>query len=254
MKIGQYEIDNRVLVAGIVACAMCLVIFWPSSKNEPAVDVATGVPPISRNFEQVAIDVATNLRDLSPEERAVYVHQHYPQLGPAIVAHMRDRSRIAPNQRVERVDYLFGSMDGVIAEQGNGPEVKGDFNDQLLAVVKIAGVEEPAVLIVICSNGLVVFPEEQLRNLQAVGNQASEQLVFTIARGEGLTNYVSYQTAMDFAELHNLKVMKVIGNKREAIDVETARGLENETDNIRVVVSVKTGDRFSVADMSYTPA
>jgi len=225
------------------------------AETAEVIDVASGVPPMSNEHREFAISIVEALLGLPVEERAGYINLHYPQLGASIVAQMRQRGLIESDQVVANISYRFGSMDGVVAEQAGGEPVEGSFENQVLAVVEIVGVDDPLVAIVLCSNGLIDFPRDQLDNLQMVGAQATDQLVFTIKSGESLLHYVSYQTAMDIAEANDLKITKTVsGRSAETITVAEARTLEDQTDTILVRVTVWEGDTINVADMTYTPA
>lgn len=224
-------------------------------ETAEVIDVALGVPPMSNEHREFALSIVEVLLDLPVEERSGYIDEHYPQLGASIVAQMRQRGLIESGQTVENISYRFGSMDGVIAEQANGDPVEGSFDNQVLAVIKIAGVDDPLVAIVVCGNGLINFPQDQFDDMQMVGAQAADQLVFTIKPDESLMHYVSYQTAMDIAEAHDLKVTwNAFGQSPVTITVAEARELEDQTGKILVRVIVHVGDTINVADMTYSSA
>jgi hypothetical protein len=229
--------------------------FLSSLGSPSGVNVATGVPAVSGEHHDAAEEIIAALKALPEGERAGYMSTRYPELGTSIIGQMRDRGKIRPDQRVESVTYRFGSMDDVVAEQAGGTRATGHFVDQLIAVVKIAGVAEPQAVIVLCSNGLLGFVEDDLAAMPSVGQQAARQMVFTIQRGEGLTTYVNYRTAIDIAARHNLPITKIVrGRRAELITPEAARGLEDQTDNVRVVVAVNVDDQINIADMTYTAA
>lgn len=68
---------------------------------------------------------------------------------------------------------------------------------------------------------------------------------FTIGAGEGLVHHVSYQEAIDRAEACGIPLaMKVQGAPSVPIGYDTARGLETETDQIKVTAQLQVGDVF----------
>lgn len=229
--------------------------FLSSLGSPSGVNVATGVPAVSGEHHDAAEEIIAALKALPEGERAGYMSTRYPELGTSIIGQMRDRGKIRPDQRVESVTYRFGSMDDVVAEQAGGTRATGHFVDQLIAVVKIAGVAEPQAVIVLCSNGLLGFAEDDLAAMPGVGQQSAQQMVITFRPGEGLTTYVSYQTSIDIATRNNLPITKIVpGRAAQTITPAEARGLEGQTNRIRVVVAVNPGDRLNLADMTYTAA
>lgn len=252
------EIKNKIpwLMIALGAIGILIILFFGPFPSPKSLDVAIGVPAVSDVHREVARQITNELRALPEAERSGYsVNQRYPGLAASIIAQMRDRGKIRPNQRVERIDWRFGSMEGVVAEQAGGRTAWGHFNDQLLAVVKIAGVAKPWVVIVLCTNGMIEFPEDRLNGLSHVGQQTAQNMSFTLRPGEGIATYTSFQTAISFAEICNRRLTKVVPGKRaEVITPAEARRLESQTNRLRVVAAASPGDQFNVADMTCLPA
>lgn len=246
---------KKIWTSALSVLALIVAALVWSNSGASGSNVATGVPAVSSEHHDMAEQIITELKSLPEGERAGYMSTRYPELGASIIGQMRDRGKIRPDQRVESVSYRFGSMNGVVAEQAGGTSASGHFVDQLVAVVKIAGVAEPQAVIVLCSNGLLEFAEDDLAAMPGVGQQSAQQMVITFRPGEGPTTYVSYKTAIDIAARNNLPITKIVpGRAAQIITPTEARGLEGQTDRIRVVVAVNPGDRLNLADMKFTSA
>lgn len=247
--------QHKIIIGGAVAAILLLIGILLNGNPASSIDVAAGVPAVSADHQVVAERIITELQAMPEGDRAGHMSTRYPELGASIVAQMRDRGKIRPGQRVERIEYRFGSMNGVVAEQAGGATATGHFVDQLLAVVKVAGVAKPYVVIVVCSNGLIEFPEDRLNALSSVGQQPAQSLVFTLRAGEGIATYTSFQTAINFADICKRRITKIVpGGRAEVIMPTAARRLESQTNRLRVVVEAYPGERFNVADMTCQPA
>lgn len=254
----RYTISTAAVLILLVAAAL----FWShAASNAAGVDVVNGVPAVSTTFnsptstEESMDATLAAFRSMPPANRAAYMQAHHPHLAVSIVTFLRQHGKLGTAQPVDRVQYLFGSMSGVVAETAHGGTASGHFNDQLLALVYPTGVAKPIVIIVQCTNGLLEFPAGSLEQMQSVGTQTANQMVFTINRGQGLTRYVDYHMAIWLAQHFNLPIQKrVMGGHFQEISADEAYRLESQTDTTLVRPLVSTGDRFDLANMTYTPA
>ncbi len=216
-------------------------------------DVVGGRSPVSNSMADVQATL-DELAKMPAEQRAMYMQQRHPDLAQRIVYYLRQRGKIQAGAEVQGVDFFFGSLNRVKAEDGAGQIVQGYFKNQLVARVRVAGLKNPIAVIVRCLNGTFELPEDLARaGMTPMGTQRPEER-FTIGKNDNLVNHVGYRTAIDLAERHRLAVVRGKGKDRKNIDTMTARSLENRTDWIQVAVMVYEGDRFDLVAGTYTPA
>ena len=216
------------------------------------VDVVHEVPPMSEVFLGID-DTLEHLASLStPEQQTEYLNTNHPNLANNVVYWLRQDGRLAREVVVDSVDFRFGSLQNITAESGDGDMRRGFFENQIVAIIHYAngGSRE---LILRCMNGLTV-DVVQLMALNGMGVQTPRER-FVIGRGEGLTHYVGFLTAIDIAQRHGLPVYR--GRRMSPsnrIGYEEARTLEHQTDFIQVTVYVETGDEFDLRNDTYTSA
>ncbi len=231
------------LAAGIAGWA-----FLPGREN---VDVVNGVPPVSRSMVSISETLAT-LATLPPAERGAYLERTWPHLAEDVVYFVRRQGKVPAGARVQRVEFYYGSLEGVSAESANGDR-HGYFNNQLVALVSVEGVEKPVKVIVQCLNGTFAL-EEDLRRLQPIGSHTPIEQ-FVIGPREGLVHHVDFPTAIAIAEQHNLPLYRgQTITSRTRLTPAQARLLESQTDRLQVTVLVYEGDRFDLARGTYAPA
>lgn len=219
------------------------------AKDAEAVDVVNGVRPAHTAFRDIHI-FANELAALPKEERAARLKEAKPRLEIGVVHFLRGMGRIPQNAEAEKVEFLFGSLDHVRANDGEGVEHKGYFKDQLVARVHIKDQKDPIDVLVQCLNGVFILPGDW-QKLQSLG-EAVPQERFTISRREGLVHHVDYQVAIDLAEYFDLPLYRGrTQTDRHSISPTEARRLESETDRVQVTVHVEDGDRFDLVAMTY---
>jgi len=234
----------------LVFVTLCLAILAAGcSKKEAKAsgkDVVRDVTPVWQ-LSADREEILTNLRNMPENERGTYLARTWPQLSNNIVVWLRHRSVLEKNDQVTSVKYSFGSASSAKAEDFNGTIHEGSFTGELVAYVFIKGKSEPIMVAVQCLNGMfnVIGDFKEVYTEPYTGT-------FTIRPGEGLCNYVDYQTAIHIAEIFNLPIFM---GKRDKPDMritpEQAYELEDETDRIQVTVKVYTTDVFDLNAMTY---
>jgi hypothetical protein len=237
--------------------SMSLLFFFLACTDEEVsgklpIDVVNDIPPVSTAFTQMG-SLFPELAGLSPAAMRDRITRDYPNLEEGVTYYLRRLGKLTPDKRVESVTFFFGSLKDIQAESGDGERYTGYIDNQLLANVKIQGVDEPMVVIVQCLNGTFLLPGQLLSStLYVWGDSPVEE--FTIARGEGLAHHVPYQVAIDLAEEHGLSLFRgkeaLTSNQLTA---QEARGMERNTDQVQVTVRVYEGDRFDLVNGTYTP-
>ena len=159
---------------------------------------------------------------------------------------------------VTRVTFHYGSMEDVIALDGNGEDRHGFFQDQLVATVysvsDVTGEQYNQGVLVECLNGIFT-PLDEIQNELALVGSHTPQEEFVIGAREGLVHHVDYEVAIEVAEYFGLELYRgkaqIPANR---ITPEEARQLEPRTDWVQVTVGVKEGDYFNLREMIYIPA
>lgn len=216
-------------------------------------DVVGGRTPVSNSMAdtQATLDA---LAKMPAQERGAYMQRTHPDLAQRIVYYLRQRGKIQAGAEVQGVDFFFGSLNRVKAEDGTGQVVQGYFRNQLVARVRVAGLKDPIAVIVRCLNGTFELPADLVRaGMTPMGMQRPNER-FTIGKGDNLVNHVGYRTAIELAERHNLALTKGKGKDRQKISPAEARRLESETDRVQVAATVFEGDAFDLMAGTYTPA
>lgn len=218
------------------------------------IDVVNGVDPVGRQLYDGVHIWVKDMAKMPAAERQAYLRQAAPHLEQSVPYFLRQAGKMSVADRVERVQFLYGSLDDVKAGDKQGNVHRGYAKDQLIARVFIEGKKEPVDVFVQCLNGVFSLTPGDYDRLQDLGayNVAER---FTIEAGEGLVHHVDYPVAMDIAERHGLKLYR--GSRQTSsreITVAEARRLENRTDQIQVTVQVYAGDVFDLNTMTYTPA
>lgn len=236
-----------VLLVGLVALLLSL-----ACASREKIDVVNGVPPVSDALSSIAPTLDA-MGEMPPDQRGAYLEQNWPHLDEGVVYFLRDKKKLARNDRVDRVEFLFGSLNKVTAESGDGRNRHGYFEDQLVALVYVRGQSKPIKVIVHCLNG-IFSTEDDLKGLQAVGSHTPMER-FTIGPREGLIHHVDFPVAIDLAERFRLPLYRGKDmNPRNRITPDQARALENTTDRLQVTVYVVQGDRFDLAADTFTPS
>lgn len=236
---------KRTLIFFVVA--MSVMVFYACSKKEKT-DVVTGIEPVRQAIgEHVATLDA--LRNVKPEDQAEFIKKNWPNLSRDLVASLSSRGIIKPGDKVTSINYTYGSAESVKGEDKKGKLHQGIFKDELIATIKTEKLNKPIILAVRCSNGLF-----DLKGKFANIFSETPETIFTITKGEGLCNHVSYDVAIDLAEKHHLALYRGKGRKERHINVAEARSLRDQTDYVNVTVGVYPGDQFNLIDGTYTKA
>lgn len=223
-------------------------------KSEPVenIDLVAGIPPVSTAYASIA-EFLPELEDLTSQQILERIATEYPHLDEGVVYYLREKGKIPTGAAVSRVEFRYGSLDGVRAESADGTVHDGYFHNQLLASVWTSASPDPLTVIVTCLNGTFMLPGQLDSTLFVSIEVPTER--FVIGRGEGLIHHVDFDHAIDLAQRFNLPLFRGREIGREhAITPDQARALEGETDRVQITVMVFEGDQFDLAQGSYTPA
>lgn len=228
---------------------LAATLFWP---NKPSVDVVHDIPAVATSMASIASTEARMAASETVEDQAAILARHEPHLTTDLTYWLQRHDLIPNGNDVQSIDFYFGSLDKVAAENGEtGEMVNGHFRDQLLARVHLNGKSEPLTVLVECLNGVMfTVLDDDLNRLNLVG-QHHPVMSFTVQRGHGLVHYVGYATAIDLAEQFNLPLCR--GKNMGAanrITPDEARELSGRTDAVQVTVRVNAGDRFDLIAMT----
>ena len=226
------------------------VFFWPQAKGA---ELVHGVAPVSTRLQSIAPTIEEMARIQNPAERQAVLQRNWPHLQQDIIYYLRGDGKIQPNEQVARVEFRFGSLEGVQGESASREYQRGFVKDELIATIFVTG-RDPFHVLVLCTNGMVASLDD-VQGLQLVGSHNVPMERFTIGRAKGLVHYVDYPLAIDLAERFNLPLYRG-RDQRDAnrITPAQARALENRTDWTQVTVGVKEGDVIDLRTGSYTPA
>lgn len=245
-------------VTGLAFSALLVVVFiWFGDKSEvAAIDVVNDIQPVSVSFANIRLATAA-MALLPTEELAAYLQRNHPNLHNAVVFYLQDKGKLSRGTAVDSVGFLYGSMENVLTESGDGNLYTGFFENQLVARVFTAEFKEPKTVLVLCLNGAELsIPGEEQRDshdLIALGTYVP-RMTFTIGQREGLVHYVPYQMAIDLADNFGLPLYRGrYFHENNRITPAVARSLEATTDAVQVTVYVKPGDYFDLRNMTYTP-
>jgi hypothetical protein len=244
-------------VVGFGLSAALSFMACASAPPKPQVDVVNGIRPASTALHGIHVFVR-ELVKLPEADRAAYLKEARPRLEQGVAYYLRHDPSIPParrikeDQTIDRVEFFFGSLNNVTADDQAGTKHQGYFKDQLVARVSVHGAA-PIDVLVQCLNGLFVLPG-QIDHLQSLGAAIPVER-FTIGKGEGLINYVDFPVAIDLAERFQLSLYRgKVMTKAHLIDPVAARGLEHETDRVQVTVRVVEGDSFNLVTQQFQPS
>lgn len=237
------------LGGGIAAAALAATIaFWPAQAQVNLVD---GIPPMSTALSSVAPTI-NRLGTLPENQRAAYLAATWPHLAKDVVYFLTNNGQLERDKRIIRVEFKFGSVDRIYAQQAGGDKRFGYISDQLVAVIYVEGAKEPRLFIVECTNGMSA-PLDKVGKLQTVGSH-TPVMQFTIAPGQGLVHHLDFPAAIDVARRCHLEVYRTKemtpGNR---VSYAQALALEPRTGEIQVTVKVATGDTFDLSRGVYHP-
>lgn len=238
---------NRIVALFTLSLAIGLIACGGPEKK---IDVVNGIEPVSTAFGDIH-GFAREIAALPEADRKAFLERSKPHLATAIAYYLKAERVIRATDKVERIQYFFGTLDHVEALDKQGKKHKGYFKDQLVARVSVEGRKEPIDVLVQCLNGWVELPGN-VKRLQDLGTY-DVATRFTIQEGEGLTRHVDYDMAIDLAERFNLDLYRgqTMIPRRE-ITAERARRIN--TDEVQVTVRVYEGDVFDLNTMTYTPS
>lgn len=244
--------NNTLYAMGAVLVVVILGAIWLGVTYKENVDVVRGVPPVSRAMQNIQPTLIA-MKSMPTADRAAYLTRNWPHLSEDVTYYLRQHNRIRHDQAVERTMFYYGSLDNVSVESNGGAQRYGYFGDQLVALVKVVGVERPIQVLVECLNGTFI-ELDRIKGLQAVGDHTPIEQ-FTIARGEGLIHHVDFPVAIDLAERHKLPLYRgKVMTEVNKITPMQARALEATTDRLQVTVRVTEGDQFDLRAGTYTRA
>jgi hypothetical protein len=240
---------KRLVIAVIVVMAVVLAVRFVSKEN---VDLVNGISPRSNSLSKIKVTMQ-ELASLPADQRRAVLQRDWPNLEESVAYYARQNKLIPQGAKVQRIEFLFGSMDKIQANDGAGVIHTGYAKDQLVARMHVEGLAKPVDLFVQCLNGMIT-DTYSFTNLAPLMTLVPREQ-FTIAKGEGLVSHVPFQVAVELAKQHRLPLYrgKTMVAAREVLP-EVARGMEANTDNVQVTVKVNEGDHFDLVAGVYTPA
>jgi hypothetical protein len=261
MKWSQLPKNEKIVVGSIglmvlIAIIVVAVIFWPSKHidSHQPVNVVDGVPPVSRAMESDVVSVQNALAAMPANQREAWLRTHYPHLAEGVQYYLRQERVISPDVQIDRIRFMYGSLDGVRANTGTGNNVTGMFHNKIVALVYFHGESLPRAFALQCMNGLMEVPPGYEARLQNLGDR-TPNMVFTIGPREGLTKHLDYRASVDVADRFNIPMYRgKVQNAAHRISYMDARALQSETDRIQVTARVFEGDRFDLVNMTYVSA
>lgn len=240
---------RTIIIAGAAGLAIVAAAFAVQAAK---VDLVNGVTPMSRSMASIERTI-DRLGELPAEQRGAYLERTWPHLDEDVVLFLRDQGRIESGARVSRVEFRFGSLDNIWAQEAGGESRFGYVEDQIVAIIHVVGTEKPLIVLVQCLNGTFISLD-QTSGLQSLGSHEPVEQ-FTIGPREGLVHHLDYPAAILTAQRFGLPVYKgssqVPGNR---ITYAKAFSLESRTDWTQVTVRVFPGDTFDLANGIYDPA
>jgi hypothetical protein len=249
---GRQEGGRKGIIIFLLAALLVIawVFFWPQAKGA---DLVHGVAPVSTRLQSIAPTIEEMARIQDPAERQAVLQRNWPHLQQDIIYYLRGDGKIQSNEQVARVEFRFGSLEGIQGESASREYQRGFVKDELIATIFVTG-RDPFHVLVLCTNGMVA-PLDDVQGLQLVGSHNVPMERFTIGRGKGLVHYVDYPLAIDLAERFRLPLYRG-RDQRDAnrITPAQARALENRTDWTQVTVGVKEGDVIDLRTGTYTSA
>jgi hypothetical protein len=216
----------------------------PIAQARESVDLGH-IPPTSAGLATVRETTAA-FNDLPAWEHSRQLAKDWPHLSGDVAYFLRRTGELAPTDQVSRVQFRYGSLDAVEARDGVGRMRYGWFNDQLVAVVQIAGKVRPIVVIVSTMTVVALTPD-QLQSLPLLWEQVPVEK-FLITSRQGLAHHIDLPGAIDVSERFNLPLYR----GKTKITPGEARGLPIHQRQVRV--QVNEGDRFDLVNMDFTPA
>lgn len=236
----------------VIGVMMVILAMLSGCKSKPKLDVVNGISPVSTSLAGTRVTME-QLAQLPADQRAARLQRDWPHLSEEVTYYARAHQLIPTTANVERIEFLFGSLGQVRANDGSGAGHEGYANNQLVARVHVAGQTAPVDLFVLCLNGMIADPKE-MGKLQSLGSYTPAQR-FTIGPREGLVHHVDYPLAIALAERFNLPLYAGRQmNGHNQITPERARRMEPDTARTQVTVKVYEGDRFDLVAGTYTPA
>lgn len=246
-----WSISPTLFVALIALTAICVSYFgYRAVFAKSPMDVVNGAPYASRNLSGIG-PTLEQLAALPADQRSAALKKAYPKLEGTVVYFLRDRGKLSEQDHVQKVEFLFGNLDSVKAEDGDGKNNEGYFKNQLVARVYVEERPGPVDVIVQCLNGMVALPED-MNKLQSLDTYVPEEQ-FVIGPREGLTRHVDLITSIALAERFHLPLYSgKEQTKANLITAEQARAIN--TDLTQVTVGVVEGDKFDLRFMTFTPS
>jgi len=225
------------IIAVMIAVGL---IFFGGKEKVAAVNLTEGISPV-RAADSRQLLVLESLKGKTPQEIKSILDKEWPTIGADLASWLRSSGRIGVDEKISSLEFFYGSGQGS-GEDSKGNVHQGYFQDELIAKVIVEGHKEPLLVAVKCSNGLFMMTGE-------LGLIYEDNLAFTIARGKGLVDYVSYETSINLARSFGLPIYKGKGKNRKLIFSEEA--LRVDTDWHQVTVLVFPGDEFDLRTMTY---
>jgi hypothetical protein len=225
-----------------------------SAATAKGVDLVDGVRPMSASMASISSDI-DHLATIPEARRAAYIQATWPHLATDVTYFLRSNGQIPANVQVTSVQFRYGDLDRINAQEAGGRMRRGFVRDQLIAVIKLAGESEPRLFIVECTNGMAHSALGQVNaEMQDLGTHVPVE-AFTIRARQGLVHHVDYPTAMDLARRFSLPLYRTsVQTAENRISYDEAMRLQSQTDDVQVTVRVFVGDHFNLREGIYTPA
>ncbi len=243
---------HPLMTAGASLAIVAALSFGFSAATAKGVDLVEGINPMSTSMSTIAptIDV---LETKAPNERQAFLDATWPHLATDVTYFLRSNGQIPANARVARVQFRYGDLDRIHAQEAGGNQRFGYVSNQLAAVIYLIGEDKPRLFLVQCTNGMAVSLDRVNAGMQDLGtHQPIEQ--FTIGAHKGLLHYTDWPTTFDLGRRFHLSFYRTKAQTPEnLISLDEAMRLQSQTDRVQVTVRVFDGDRFDLRAGTYTP-
>ncbi|MFA6908364.1 MAG: hypothetical protein WC289_00575 [Patescibacteria group bacterium] len=242
---------KRVLFIGLVLTIFLLALSCSSKDEVEAVNVVDDVAPLSTMMEY-SYPMLDQLVSMPVDSIDEFLRSTLPHLSSDIVFYLR-QEHVLKDECIDSVVFLYGSLEGgVSALDAQFRSRHGYFENELIASVFSSKFVNPHNVFVKGLCRVLTFPPTALATLRYIGVDIPPE-EFTIQKGKGLIEYVSYQIAIDLAQRHGLELYRGGGREPQKITPDEARGLESSTDQEQVMILVYPGAYFNLRTGEYRP-
>lgn len=234
----------------LVLTIMVIITIVTACNKKENVDLVKGISPVNR-WSQDRNEILDSLQSIPQAEQGRFLQANWPTLTSQLTAFLKANKIVKPKQKIDSIGYFYGSVEKVKALDLAGVKHTGYFKNQLVAFVYIHGSKHPFPVLVYCTNGIFGLIGDALKKLHPVMTDTNFE--FTIEKGKGIAYYVgSDETAIQIAEMFDLRLFKGKGTNGNTISATQARKIN--TAKKQVTVLVYEGDYFNLSTMEYRPS